>query len=182
MRARESCSRPSSCARTRSDTVALDPRRPRALAGGKNTAVLWNSETGAYQLGLDIDLGTTVDVALFDPTGELLLTAGRPRAALLWEASTGELVGSLEGHSAAVVDADFSEDGVLILTASADGSARLWDARGAKLLAAYVLGQDAPVRRVLARVPRASRSCSAMAACSAGAWFPSRWERPSWRG
>ena len=47
-------------------------------------------------------------------------------AARLWDVQTGELVGSLKGHSGAIETVQFSNNGSLLATASADGSARLW--------------------------------------------------------
>ena len=46
--------------------------------------------------------------------------------ARLWDVQTGELVGSLRGHSGAIEAVQFSANGSLIATASTDGTARLW--------------------------------------------------------
>ena len=46
--------------------------------------------------------------------------------ARLWDLSTGQLIGSLKGHSGAIETVQFSGNGSLIATASTDGSTRLW--------------------------------------------------------
>ncbi|MBD2075923.1 caspase family protein [Phormidium sp. FACHB-592] len=46
--------------------------------------------------------------------------------ARLWDLSTGQLIGSLKGHSSAIETVQFSRNGSLIATASTDGSTRLW--------------------------------------------------------
>ena len=44
----------------------------------------------------------------------------------LWEAATGKLRHTLEGHNESVWHAAWSPDGVKIVSASADGSVRIW--------------------------------------------------------
>jgi WD40 repeat protein len=52
----------------------------------------------------------------------------------VWDFESGEMLFTMEGHSAAVYSIDLSEDETLALTASQDLSVRLWDtARGVEL-------------------------------------------------
>jgi WD40 repeat protein len=55
-----------------------------------------------------------------------------------WNASTGELMRTYAGHTAAVLDVTFSADGKRVVSASADGSVRLWDSGSGKLLGQLV--------------------------------------------
>ena len=64
--------------------------------------------------------------------------SSRPRAdntARIWDAQSGALVASLEGHTELVKSASFSPDGTRIVTASDDNTARVWDAQSGALVA-----------------------------------------------
>ena len=73
--------------------------------------------------------------ASFSPDGGRIVTASDDRTARLWDASSGSLIASLEGHEGAVRSASFSPDGGRIVTASDDKTARLWDASSGSLIA-----------------------------------------------
>ena len=66
--------------------------------------------------------------AVFSPDGKYILTASADDTAMLWDASTCEVVDTLKGHVYGVNSAIFRPDGKYILTASADDTAMLWDA------------------------------------------------------
>jgi hypothetical protein len=55
-----------------------------------------------------------------------VLTASRDKTARLWEADSGKLLATFQGHTEAVWIAVFSPDGRHVLTASVDKTARLW--------------------------------------------------------
>jgi hypothetical protein len=69
-------------------------------------------------------------------------TASGDRTAKLWDAQTGALLVSLDGHTGEVLAATFSPDGTRVVTASADHAARLWDTRTGVLLATFDGGTD----------------------------------------
>ena len=48
--------------------------------------------------------------------------------AIIWDATTGEPLRTLAGHTHLVNSAAYSPDGQFIVTASYDGTARIWDA------------------------------------------------------
>lgn len=81
-----------------------------------------------------IELGGPALGALFDPTGELLLTAGEDGVVRVWDAGTGELRRELRGHRAALREARFDPSGRHVLTASADGRVGIWDLSGGHTL------------------------------------------------
>ena len=47
--------------------------------------------------------------------------------AKLWDVTTGDLICSLEGHSAEIVSLNFNTDGDRLLTGSFDNTAKIWD-------------------------------------------------------
>ncbi|MFN4257806.1 MAG: WD40 repeat domain-containing protein [Gemmataceae bacterium] len=70
-----------------------------------------------------------------------LWTLGRPvvhgigtPTPTLWDTSTGQLLHTLEGHTAAVNAAAWSRDGKILATGGADKTVRLWDGGSGKLL------------------------------------------------
>jgi WD40 repeat protein len=57
----------------------------------------------------------------------LIATAGQDRAARLWDAAHGTLVGNLPGHTDAVYSLSFSPDSRLLASGSLDRTVKLWD-------------------------------------------------------
>jgi len=66
--------------------------------------------------------------AAFSPDGRRLITASDDQTAQLWDASTGQPIGSPLKHAAPVNQAWFDVDGQRVVTASADGTAQVWNA------------------------------------------------------
>ena len=65
----------------------------------------------------------------FSPDGTRLAAAGGSEPTVrIWDAETGMLIRSLEGHSGRVTGVMFSPDGRLIASSGTDQTARLWDA------------------------------------------------------
>jgi WD40 repeat protein len=75
--------------------------------------------------------------AVFSPDGTRVVTASGDHAARLWDARTGKLLASLDGHTDTLFIAGFSSDpeGARVFTMSLDHTVKLWDARTGKLLA-----------------------------------------------
>lgn len=64
--------------------------------------------------------------AEYSPDGNLIVTAALDKTPRLWNAKTGQAVGTLVGHNLGVNSATFSPDGKRIVTASGT-RARIWD-------------------------------------------------------
>ena len=56
-----------------------------------------------------------------------ILTTSYDKTAKIWDASTGEEILTLKGHTDWVNSADFSPDGAKIVTTSYDSTAKIWD-------------------------------------------------------
>ncbi|EJF55651.1 WD40 repeat-like protein, partial [Dichomitus squalens LYAD-421 SS1] len=76
----------------------------------------------------------TNDVA-FSPDGRLLLSASWDGTVKIWDAYTGAIVRSLEGHTSPVCTASFSPCGKYIASASSDETVRVWRASDGSCLA-----------------------------------------------
>jgi WD40 repeat protein/DNA-binding winged helix-turn-helix (wHTH) protein len=83
---------------------------------------------------LSLSHDDVVNLTLFSPDGERILSASSDHTARLWSANDGRLLAIL-GHDDAVKDAEFSPNGDLIVTASDDHTARLWNGKDGKLIA-----------------------------------------------
>jgi WD40 repeat protein len=68
-----------------------------------------------------------VDSASFSPDGRRIVTASEDKTAKIWDAASGHLLATLQGHSARLGFAAFSPDGRLIVTSSDDKTAKLWE-------------------------------------------------------
>ena len=94
--------------------------------------------------------------AVFSPDSRRVLTASIGAIAQLWEAESGKLLVTFQGHTDLVNSAVFSPDGHQVLTASGDKTARLWEAENGKLLVTFQGHTDSVQARSLARTATGS--------------------------
>lgn len=72
----------------------------------------------------------SVDTFAVDPTGRLVASSRFIEGvADVWDATSGERVATLEGHTGTLTDVAFDAGGERIATSAVDGSVRVWDAR-----------------------------------------------------
>ncbi len=65
---------------------------------------------------------------VFSPNGKQLASVSYDRTVRLWDAATGAVLQTLEGHSGLVLAVAFSPNGKELASASGDQTVRLWDA------------------------------------------------------
>jgi len=138
-----------------------------AIVGGNDAAALIVSvETGRELRRLARQVRAAQFVA-WSPDGRKLVTAAFPADAtgvatnpLIWDATTGEVLTTLQGHdptlrpdnttrSGFVRFAAFSPDGTKIVTTGRDETARLWDVATGTELHKWESRQEYPARMVM---------------------------------
>ena len=73
----------------------------------------------------------------FDPAGRQVAGGSDDETVKLWEAASGRLLRTLEGHTKSVHCIEFSVDGQCLASKAADGSVRLWRADSGDGLATF---------------------------------------------
>ncbi|MBC8352187.1 MAG: WD40 repeat domain-containing protein [Planctomycetes bacterium] len=74
-----------------------------------------------------------VTSAVYSPDGSIIATAGgqslqyRPGDVLLWDATSGNLIAALEGHTSNVWSVAFSPDGATLVSSGYDGKVIVWN-------------------------------------------------------
>ena len=118
--------------------LALSPDGNRIATGGKDRTVrIWNiSPEGSREL-ITFDVGSAVrDIAL-SPDGQHLLEGGADSTARVLNATSGQVLFTLTGHTQQIEGVAYSGDGKKILTCSRDSTAKVWDATSGKQLASF---------------------------------------------
>ena len=80
------------------------------------------------------DTSSVMSVA-FSPDGKWLATGSWDHTVVLWDASTGQKLRTLQGHTGSVASVAFSPNATCLVTRSQDGSTGLWDAQTGEELA-----------------------------------------------
>jgi WD40 repeat protein/predicted Ser/Thr protein kinase len=63
----------------------------------------------------------------FSPDSRKLASVGEDKVARIWDAATGALLATCQGHTSKVLGVSFRPDGAHLVTTSADGTVRQWD-------------------------------------------------------
>ncbi len=89
-----------------------------------NTARIWDITPGRELLSINHDGALRVK---YSPDGTRIAGSSYFGPSWIWDAESGELLHTLEGHTAWVGGLEFSPDGDLIATGSDDTTAKIWD-------------------------------------------------------
>jgi len=100
--------------------ISADGKRLAVTSNGPGVPI-WDVTTGTQVLRLG---GRPTDLVAFSPNGDLIVTATLQNL-YLWDARTGNEIGTRSGHKDVIDAIAFSPDGTLIASASHDRSVRL---------------------------------------------------------
>ncbi len=135
---------------TKAIAAAFHPKSKHLLTSYiDGEAVLWN--VASKQPEYEVEAANyRSDFITFSADGKLFATGGSgtggdfefDKRTIVWEAATGRLVSTLEGHQHILLGVQFSPDGSRILTRSRDNTARVWDSKtGEEVLKIQVPGR-----------------------------------------
>ena len=82
----------------------------------------------------------------FSKDGKFVFTTAKDRTPTVWDANTGERMGTYNGHKGAIWCSDPNHDSTLLATASADQSINIWNINNGELL--QEIEQEAAVKDV----------------------------------
>ena len=151
--------------------------RRRASPGWVGVASIWNVADGSLDPASSRATATSSTTPSSRPTASALATCGYDKTIELWDAETGKLIRTLEGHNGAVYDVAFSPDGRFLVSASADDTCKVWRVDDG-LRHGYA--SPAAQRRILAArsAPTASRSWPAAPTTTSASGSSSRATSP----
>jgi WD40 repeat protein len=98
-----------------------------ATSATSSLVQVWDIATGKLALPTLSQHIEGVWCVAFSPDGRFLVSTGRDRSAILWNAESGDVQATLLGHQHEVRWASFSPDGIYIATASHDHTIRIWN-------------------------------------------------------
>jgi WD40 repeat protein len=111
------------------DFVASAPAADLVALRSGDALAIWELSTSRMRPARR-GVGTAWSVAKFSPDATVLAvgeSSPRHGPIQLWDVNTLELIDSLPGHSAVVVDLDFSPDGSVLASLTRNGVVKLWD-------------------------------------------------------
>jgi WD40 repeat protein/serine/threonine protein kinase len=109
-------------------SVAFSPDGKRLATGGRPLK-LWDAQTGQEIVAFKMPTVEPVDTVAFSPDGKQLATIFHiGKTVQLWDAVTGQLIATRQGHTGNVWKVAFSPDGKQLASASRDGTVKIWDA------------------------------------------------------
>ena len=102
---------------------------------------LWDAATGRFKNSFVHVPTHDVRWIMYSPDGRTLTLAEYSGRVSLCDADTGQLIGTLEGHTSTIVDVTYSPDG-LTLVVSGRGTINLWDTNTGRLKATLNASAD----------------------------------------
>lgn len=134
-------------------TVAVSPDGKRVFAPlkSKHGLAMWNLTTGEQEFVFKGKHDWQIWRVAFSPDGSTVATASLDKTAKLWDAKTGDLLATMEGHNDRLKYITYSPSGKYILTSTGKQypytpkgpvSARTWDAKTGEQIAEFKTHMD----------------------------------------
>lgn len=120
----------------RARALAFSPDGALLAAGTHGHIHLWKVDTANELLPISIrhrqdrpstDAAELLELLVFSPDGEVLVSGFYNGTIRLWDVKTGEKIAALDGHTKRVNTLAFSPDGTTLVSAATDGTILLWD-------------------------------------------------------
>ena len=120
----------------RARALAFSPDGALLAAGTHGHIHLWEMDTTHELLPISIghrrdrsstDSAELLELLVFSPDGEVLVSGFYNGTIQLWDVKTGEKIAALDGHTKRVNTLAFSPDGTMLVSAATDGTILLWD-------------------------------------------------------
>jgi WD40 repeat protein/energy-coupling factor transporter ATP-binding protein EcfA2 len=109
------------------NSVVFLPDSRLATASSDSSIRLWDINARQYRKTIyDAHQGAVREVA-FSPDGKLLASGSNDKTVKIWDADTGQLVETLEGHTKQVASVYFSPDGEMLASAGEDKKIKIWE-------------------------------------------------------
>ena len=121
--------------------AAFSPDGLRAVTTG-DVGRVWDLQT--KQVIVELNANSSITSVGYSPDGTRIVTTSPDKMARIWDAASGRLLLTLNGHTDEVWGAAFSSDGRRVITASNDRTARIWDSMTGAAVAVLV-GHSAAV-------------------------------------
>ncbi len=104
------------------------------------------TEDGKLTVGIPNLFSLEVYSVAFSPDGKTIASGSHDQTVRVWDASSGQCLNTLQGHTEGVMSVVFSPDGKAVASGSYDGAIKLWDMKiGVCLL---TLRSDRPYERM----------------------------------
>jgi len=134
-------------------TVAVSPDGKRVFAplNIKDELAMWNLTTGEQEFVFQGKHDWQIWRVAFSPDGSTVATASLDKTAKIWDAKTGDLLATMEGHNDRLKYITYSPSGKYILTSTGKQwpytpkgpvSARIWDGKTGEQIAEFKTHMD----------------------------------------
>ena len=120
----------------RARSLAFSPDGALLAAGTHDYIHLWEVDTANKLLPISTgyrrdrpstDSAELLELLVFSPDGEVLVSGFDTGTIQLWDVTTRDKIAALDGHTKGVNTLAFSPDGTMLISAATDGTILLWD-------------------------------------------------------
>jgi WD40 repeat protein len=122
-------------------SFSSDGKKVLTSCNGEKTARLWDARSGKAIVTFSNE--SNVAVSAFSPDKKTVVTTTLSGHVSVWDAVSGRLMKSWQGHADVIFYAGFAPDGKVLTTLSRDGNMRLWDVETGKLSGTLRVGRNA---------------------------------------